>query len=75
MTICTTLRETTTQRGYKVTAQKEEDKTYIFVNGKELLTFIPHYWIHVSKDGIGVASYKTAKTTYKKKFNEVVTNW
>ena len=75
MTICTKLKEITTQKGYKVTAQKEEDKTYIYVNGVEKLTFIPSYWVHVSKDGLGVASYKTARTTWKKKLEEVVTNW
>ena len=34
----------------------------------------PHYEISVSKDAIGLYRYPCARTTWKKKFSEVVEN-
>ena len=57
----------------KCLAEKEIDG--IVVSAMELLDKYdraPHYEIYISKNGIAYQTVKTARTTWKKKFDQIV---
>lgn len=60
MTICKVLK-TAEKDGVTITAYENYEK----------FSAVPHYSISLSKDGIGFAEIKTAKTTWRKKFAEL----
>lgn len=60
MTVCNLLAEKT-KDGRKISAWKNYDK----------FCSVPRFEITISKDGIALETIKTARTTWKKKFNEL----
>ena len=60
MTFCKVLAEKTSGE-YKIVAYENHDKD----------SRLPRYEIVKSKDGFGVESVRAARTTWKKRFNEM----
>ena len=64
MTFYTTLKEGTTERGATVTAYKSMDK----------YSTLEQYAVTVSRGGLGIFTEKCARTTWRKKFNDLLKN-